>query len=241
MSFGIKIQNTDGGTVVDSETMSYSRLYSGSYEPAVLRSGVDINWPSTIIYYGDPITSSSPPLIAVRWDATSVYAASLIHLGEPGAWTGFRLLFDQVGTSITNTPADYRVYSIDFAASTGWGFRVKDAAGRVVMDAGTPILRVVHVIPPESWVYQGYSWATGGTTTHRYELPNPTTSSFFLASSLLFVGMGSPHGGQPERFTVRYGSPTASIIKMRLLELGETSPGQAATVDPEIYSPIICL
>lgn len=239
MSFGIRVVNDLGEGVIDDRTVSYTLRYSGEYTANVLVSGTI--YTLTTVSYAVAITTTEPPLVAAYWTDGNVFIATIVHQGVAGAWSGFQLWLTQENQSLPTTLVKYKVFTgPQSGIDDSWGLRVYTADGGVVFDTSKPVLSLTSFLDQVDWVYQGYVWQLGGTAIHSYLMNNPSPGSYYLINSLMGVGMGSPHGGAPKRFTVRYGSTAAGSIKMRIYEIGEPSPGQPATVVPEIYKSVLC-
>nr|WP_298166497.1 hypothetical protein [uncultured Pseudomonas sp.] len=110
---------------------------------------------SCLVSYGRTFTTQHPPMVFavpnLKFEGGAIGRFS--HIGVPGAWTGFRVIFI---TSIryTHGEFDYR-YAASIGQSTGWsyrvcgfeapesddewGMRVWDAKGKLIFDSGWAI------------------------------------------------------------------------------------------------------
>lgn len=128
--FGFNVYNALGEVVVDSSHLGYSLVFSGQID-------VVSESPSVIIF-STAIKSQSPPIICVQ---VKQFNNSWIRLckvlGEPGNWTGFRVIGSRINNSHPHLGvSNYRVYASGIGASNTWGLRVLNSVDQVVFDSG---------------------------------------------------------------------------------------------------------
>lgn len=139
MSFGIKVENSRGETVIDADYLNYALYTTGS---VTVRHGE-----FTTVTYPQALTGIAAPIIAIRrWDNSRFFITFVLPLGSPGAWTGFRIrgVDADVHTAGSNSQPSltvaYQVYAVDLPSVETWGMQVFNGAGERVFDSGRKLL-----------------------------------------------------------------------------------------------------
>lgn len=170
MSFGLKVRNANGQTVIDADYVNYALAFEGHVS---VQHGV-----FTQVYFPYVLTGAAPPIVAFkRWVGSRFYVTYVLPIGGPGAWTGFQVRGLNVDRHVTGygSPTSmviqYRVYATDLPQVEPWGLQVFDPQGHRVFDSGRPLLTFRDQILGQVSLWSGLETAGAGnwrTTTFLY-------------------------------------------------------------------------
>lgn len=156
--YGLKIVGDSGNIILGSENPVLIRKYRGRLK--VTRPGdpmfqgywdrregdsIEAYYGYCTVTYPAPITDPHPPFVFGTPSSGSVGAFGLFaHIGAPGAWTGFHVLYIPVMTYVNgkrppigmDTGWDYHVCKFGDAPSTErWGMRTWNSEGKLTFDS----------------------------------------------------------------------------------------------------------
>ncbi|WXL27767.1 hypothetical protein WG219_10070 [Ectopseudomonas mendocina] len=155
--YGFFARGEAGNLIIGPDHPVLARYFGGDIKvthlPATPYSDQGIA--SCLISYGRAFTTLHPPMV---FGVPNLYykggaVGRFSHIGRPGAWTGFRVIFI---TSIRYTHDTFNyIYAAQIGQHTGWsyrvcgfeapqsgdeyGMRVWDGKGKLVFDSGWPI------------------------------------------------------------------------------------------------------
>ncbi len=157
MSYGFFAKGNAANLIIDDQNPVLAQLYRGDIyvnEPYADRTpwyGGRYILGSCLVSYPSPITTAEPPLVFAVPRAAAYSGGSIgffAHLGGPGGWTGFRVLYvrmpfhpDYTYAPGTFSGWEYRACTFKLPPSNAaYGMRVWDANERLVFDSGWPIV-----------------------------------------------------------------------------------------------------
>ncbi len=155
MAYGVVFTNDNNVVTLDSEFSRLVVLQRGRYQGGAS--------------FSPAITSTEPPLVFVRPDATTTFSYATIS-GTPGNWTGFSFLGGGVG--------NYFVAAYSSTPTAIYGFRIWDGAAKLLFDSGTPAAQFTRTI--SAWTYLGSSSTGQGTTRSNWTAPSPLNNGDFM-------------------------------------------------------------
>jgi len=173
MTYGFTAKNDSGVVVIDDEFVTLAPARRGVISKADVVRGyftapngrlnyTDWSFGGTYrVTYSSPVTSVSAPIVALcpRQLAGGCFH-SFFHTGRPGRWTGFTVAWHH---AMPGEPGAWSNYYADAEYIRDWeyitadpercpmsndhyGMRVWNAAGELVFDSGTEVLRITQVL-----------------------------------------------------------------------------------------------
>lgn len=130
MSFGFEVSGVDGNIVTDSNFLGYSLIQEGTVTlPAAVNP--------IAFYFTTPITSTAPPIVAVRLDTFNNQGwVSIVRvIGSAGNWTHCTFTHRFFRPAVGGTYA-VRVYATEVESSNSMGIQVFSESGKITLDSG---------------------------------------------------------------------------------------------------------
>lgn len=183
MSFGLRVNNQNSNTVIDSSFLNYALAVQGTFT-AVHATNVTVG-------FAQPITSLSHPVIAFqRWAADGFAIRHVRCTGGPGNWTGFTCRAFRSTFFFPSAPSSraitYRVYAPGLPVlPDSFGMRVYDQSGGVVFDsARKPLIfsRWTQLFP--SWTQYDLVYSSNFSIALFYSNNTPVLATDYVAVSL---------------------------------------------------------
>lgn len=163
-SYGVRFTNNSDVVTLDSEFSRLVVLEKGSWSGS--GAGITVNFTRAI-------TTTEPPLFFVRPN-NSVTFCFCTPRGGAGAWTGFTFR----GVVGQATSGNWFVAAFKSEPTAIYGVRIKDAAGKLLFDNGTPCAQFTRTI--SAWTYLGASSDPQGQTRLSWTAPSPLSSGDYM-------------------------------------------------------------
>jgi hypothetical protein len=241
MTFGVRVNNTWGDTIIDDLWLNYSLYLQGSIGvdfAGWVVSGADPTFPVTNLFFPAVVTSLKPPMLFCRhslFDASHALAGVNL-IGYPGNWTGFAIRGAGSGAKVM----DYRVYAALPPSSDSFGMRVRDANGDIAFDSGRLPLIIERVIESAEWALTYNAAAGGGYREQDWETARPSQDYVSISTPLYFDGLaGVPAGRALIQIAAGTGSPGSALRHFVLYDSGSAAlnPGAGSRVS---ILPMLC-
>ncbi|MBB6287617.1 hypothetical protein HDC32_000124 [Pseudomonas sp. JAI120] len=164
MGYGIKFTNNSNTVTLDSEFSRLVVLEKGSWNGT--GSGVSVQ-------FAKPVTTAEPPLIFVRPGLSTTLCFCTVQ-GSSGYWTGFSFR----GIVGQATYGNWFIGAFKAEPTATYGFRLWDAAGKLLFDSGTPCAQFTRSI--SRWSYLGSSSDPQGQTVLRWTAQSPLSGGDYM-------------------------------------------------------------
>lgn len=135
------------------------------------------------VYFRTTYTSQAPPLIFLKFLEATQCMSSLTMIGQPGAWTGFRICVGVMTSVVVPQPSSvswFIAVQIPGPSAATKGIRIRNrTTGALVFDSGWPLVK---------FVMQTSNFQPMGRLSHdtlRYGIGYPAGDVYFMANGVV--------------------------------------------------------
>lgn len=186
MDYGFRSRNGLNFFQIDSVNRVLGVAASGSYvigKPP----GVPVTITSATITYPAPITTTDPPLVFLNPTNQGMYH-TLVSLGSPGNWTGFRFQLQLMPPfNSSDCSGKWLVATFRSVGPPGeYDIRLKNAAGEVIFVGADNLLSMRGFPVNEGWSLDNRGQEASGVYWSGCQMPwTGDYADYFLASTLI--------------------------------------------------------
>lgn len=235
MSVGIRIRGLYGQLQISDDVPVNSVLFQGNLGGLVAETEFGSTVYATGVTFPAVITTTEQPLVFVRITNTiEIFGVRIV--GQPGAWTGFRLFStdstDAPGGGANPAPAygTWFITTTQAAKSNArYGIRIRNPnTGAIVFDSGYPIAKFLSWAPQFNnfrVVSTGHDNSGGGGWYDwcKVDTPIPYSSNgHFIANG--FTGLATAPDGQPVNVRLFFNAGNPYVLTLDFTCVSGTGP-----------------